>query len=355
MNQKTFRQGPCYGYPSSSYPYFYPDLRAAHPYVYPYPIHPAPYSYPIQTEIRTYPEFYQDNRIIAAVVAAAKTAGEVAGAVQQVAAAMKTINAARSVILTIHNLTDSTLRRVRDKHEHGGWAIPPMEEIPPNSVLVFGSRNTGGSLFTGTQGNITYAGDGIEMTVFWNHPFVGDATCNMTVTGPKSLQYHGGRACGRGDIPEMRYTLRRGQSNWRFCVKCKSMFYDGTSHKGSCVAGGGHQAAGYNFVLPHDVPETPNAQKDWEFCTKCYGMFFNGYPDKGNCPAGGGHQYHPTNYHFVLPHNIPGTQYAQTEWEFCVKCHGMFYNGYPDKGKCPEGGSHAHHPNAYRFVLPHNQ
>jgi hypothetical protein len=31
----------------------------------------------------------------------------------------------------------------------------------------------------------------------------------------------------------------------------------------------------------------------------------------------------------------------------------MFYNGYPDKGRCQAGGGHQHHPDAYRFVLPH--
>jgi hypothetical protein len=29
------------------------------------------------------------------------------------------------------------------------------------------------------------------------------------------------------------------------------MFFDGFPDKGRCPAGGGHQAAGFNFVLPH--------------------------------------------------------------------------------------------------------
>lgn len=44
----------------------------------------------------------------------------------------------------------------------------------------------------------------------------------------------------------------------------------------------------------------------------------------------------------------------QRDWEFCTNCHVMFFNGYPDKGKCPGGGGHQHHPDAFRFVLPHN-
>ena len=36
------------------------------------------------------------------------------------------------------------------------------------------------------------------------------------------------------------------------------MFYDGFPDKGNCAAGGGHNAAGYNFDLPYDIipPET---------------------------------------------------------------------------------------------------
>ncbi len=39
------------------------------------------------------------------------------------------------------------------------------------------------------------------------------------------------------------------QINWRFCVKCQAMFFDGSPSKGTCPAGGGHQAEGYNFIL----------------------------------------------------------------------------------------------------------
>ena len=35
------------------------------------------------------------------------------------------------------------------------------------------------------------------------------------------------------------------------------MFFDGSQDKGSCAHGGGHEAQGFNFVLPHI---DPNAQ-----------------------------------------------------------------------------------------------
>ncbi|OUJ70464.1 hypothetical protein BXP70_24195 [Hymenobacter crusticola] len=82
------------------------------------------------------------------------------------------------------------------------------------------------------------------------------------------------------------------------------MFYDGYPDKGRCAAGDGHAAAGYNFVLPHDVAATATTQAAWRYCGKCHGMFYDGYPDKGTCPSGGGHA--AIGYNFVLPY-IPAT------------------------------------------------
>ncbi len=90
------------------------------------------------------------------------------------------------------------------------------------------------------------------------------------------------------------------QAAWRFCAKCEAMFFDGFPSKGVCAAGGPHQAAGFNFVLPHDVPETPTAQAAWRFCRKCEVMFFDGFPSKGTCAAGGAHE--AAGFNFVLPH-----------------------------------------------------
>lgn len=41
------------------------------------------------------------------------------------------------------------------------------------------------------------------------------------------------------------------QQAWRLCQKCEAMFFDGSPNKGTCAAGGAHEAAGFIFVLPH--------------------------------------------------------------------------------------------------------
>lgn len=141
------------------------------------------------------------------------------------------------------------------------------------------------------------------------------------------------------------------QPNWRFCQKCVGMFFDGRPDKGRCPVGGGHEAFGFNFALPHDVPETPGTQHNWRFCQKCAGMFFDGRPDKGSCPAGGAHQ--ASGFNFVLPHDVPETPGTQHNWRFCHKCVGLFFDGRPGKGRCPGGG--AHEASGFNFVLAHNE
>lgn len=139
------------------------------------------------------------------------------------------------------------------------------------------------------------------------------------------------------------------QIDWRYCNKCHGMFYDGYPDKGRCAAGGGHEAIGYNFLLPYDIPGTANAQTGWRYCHKCHTIFYNDHPEKGLCAAGGGHE--SAGYGFVLPHDIPGTAVAQPDWRYCHKCHTMFYDGYPEKGLCAAGGGHE--SAGYNFVLPH--
>ncbi|WP_242910674.1 hypothetical protein [Actinomadura terrae] len=34
----------------------------------------------------------------------------------------------------------------------------------------------------------------------------------------------------------------------------------------------------------------PVGQSNWRFCSKCFGLWYNGLPTNGVCPAGGSHQ-----------------------------------------------------------------
>jgi hypothetical protein len=46
------------------------------------------------------------------------------------------------------------------------------------------------------------------------------------------------------------------QDQWHFCKKCAVMHF--APSKGPCVAGGEHEAQGFNFKLPHGIPEAPS-------------------------------------------------------------------------------------------------
>lgn len=143
------------------------------------------------------------------------------------------------------------------------------------------------------------------------------------------------------------------QDQWHFCQKCFGMFYNGDQqgHRGRCPAGGGHEAHGFNFVLPHTWLQ-PNSQGNWRFCSKCFGMFYGGDPNNsGRCPAGGEHEMY--GLVFALPHDIPEGPGTQQQWRFCDKCFGLFYNGDPQhrKGRCSAG--EGHQAQGFNFVLPH--
>ncbi|CDM57224.1 hypothetical protein [Rhizobium favelukesii] len=146
------------------------------------------------------------------------------------------------------------------------------------------------------------------------------------------------RAQGDGGDYTMTFALRnRGQAAWRFCHKCRSLFFDGTPIKGVCPAGGGHEAAGWTYYLPHEHPGADGGQPDWRFCTKCNCMHWAGDPAQlGVCSAGGAHA--AAGYNFFLPHDHAG--FGQDEWRFCDRCRSMFWNREANKGACPTGGGH---------------
>lgn len=94
----------------------------------------------------------------------------------------------------------------------------------------------------------------------------------------------------------------------------------------------------------------PPAQRDWRFCRKCQTMYFDGYPNKGRCAAGGAHE--AAGFNFTLEHDQAERPNAQANWRYCGKCQSMFFDGYPKKGACAAGGGHA--AAGFNFVLPHD-
>lgn len=212
------------------------------------------------------------------------------------------------------------------------------------------------------------------------------------------------------------------QTDWRFCLKCNALVFDGDANKGHCAFGGSHEPEGFAFVLPHDVPDDAfhpeTAEGGWRFCHLCNAMFFDGLPDKGQCPGnslilpspagqtldpardvphagvqidpfsqtahlqtsgsqagvhtgsseGGGpapqrpkgqalkrRGHEAAGFNFVVPHDVPATNTAQESWRFCRLCNALFFDGFlEDKGRCQAANGGGHQAAGFNYVLPHD-
>jgi hypothetical protein len=103
----------------------------------------------------------------------------------------------RSVVLEIDNNTDLTLHKTADQHDHGGWAVPPKTDFPPHDAMVFGSQSTG--VLTGTEGSVTFGGDGIILTASWDNPWIGGNSCDASLSGPNGGLYRVRHTTGSGN------------------------------------------------------------------------------------------------------------------------------------------------------------
>lgn len=112
----------------------------------------------------------------------------------------------RSVLLEVDNNTYGNLWLVSGRHQHGGFGLLPHGRIAPRSYDVFGSKSKG--LFTGTEGRVVYEGNGVNLTVYWNNPWIGSNKCNATLSGPRAANYRVFWACGAGNKnAHMRYSV----------------------------------------------------------------------------------------------------------------------------------------------------
>lgn len=102
-----------------------------------------------------------------------------------------------------------------------------------------------------------------------------------------------------------------------------------------------------SFAVPA-VAET--VQKQWVTCGKCRAIFYDGFPNKGRCAVGGAHV--ASTRRVQLPYNAPEGPRMQGGWRFCNKCNALFFDGYPNKGVCPAGGGHQ--AQGFNFVLRHS-
>ena len=140
--------------------------------------------------------------------------------------------------------------------------------------------------------------------------------------------------------PRPSMAMSGSQSNWRFCSRCFTMFYNGAlGEGGACPAGGSHLAQGLLFTMRYDDAATEPAtyQYSWRYCQKCHAMFYDGGASKGRCPARGAHVAQGLS--FGMNFQSPAPAHSQPGWRFCEKCFVFFYDA-STKGICAAGGAH---------------
>jgi hypothetical protein len=156
------------------------------------------------------------------------------------------------------------------------------------------------------------------------------------------------------------------ETGWRFCTKCRGLFYQGSgpgkSKKkkkgkkpadqslGVCPAGGKHAPrTDLNYVLQFEgSPTNPNLYKNFQKCQKCRGLFANDLGETGVCPAGGAHASGNTFYELWAGPTVPGMDDA---WDECIKCSGLFNYAGGNAGSCPAGGGHERFSASFRYTL----
>lgn len=159
------------------------------------------------------------------------------------------------------------------------------------------------------------------------------------------------------------------QTGWRFCTKCRGLFFQGGGSKrkkkgkngkkgrsagntslGVCPAGGRHAPrTDLNYVVQLNSSFTdPNLFKNFQQCQKCRGLFFEDSGETGICPAGGTHTGGSSLYELWQGATIPGMDDA---WDECSKCHGVFNWAGGNAGSCPASGGHLRSNPATRYTL----
>jgi RNA polymerase subunit RPABC4/transcription elongation factor Spt4 len=137
------------------------------------------------------------------------------------------------------------------------------------------------------------------------------------------------------------------QDRWRFRADCFALHFIGNLALGVCPAGGGHSPVGsgdYVLLLSSDAAfdSTVTGQRNWRFCHKCRSLWFNGQPTNGVCPAGGSHSASQSGDYSLIVQDpdFDSSILAQRNWRFCSDCFVLWFNGQPTNGVCPAGGGH---------------
>jgi hypothetical protein len=116
-------------------------------------------------------------------------------------------------------------------------------------------------------------------------------------TSRRQALMYGGLAAAVPLLPAMRPAEKASQMSWqpgwRWCYKCRGLWFAENGTGGACPAGGSHVVNGsYDYFLSYDNSSkvgSGSGQPGWRWCYKCRGLWFAENRTGGACPAGGSH------------------------------------------------------------------
>ena len=140
------------------------------------------------------------------------------------------------------------------------------------------------------------------------------------------------------------------QTDWRYCGKCRNLYYAG--HPGICAGTGyGQHIAGSStgYGVPDQTPRpnlgSPFTQSPWNICARCACLF---WPEANDyCAAGGGGKLaHDSSgsgpYFMMMNDNSSGINWTsfmptpalQAGWRFCGNCKVLYWGGQWSASVC---------------------
>jgi len=127
---------------------------------------------------------------------------------------------------------------------------------------------------------------------------------------------------------------------WHECMKCRALTLK-TSPLGTCPAGGRHDPFQDLHGMIKNDPSV-SGETDWKRCTKCQSLFYGPRVTSSVCPAGG--QHNPGSGTYTL-FTDPGVL-ANPHWHRCTRCETLVrkwetsYSPWTTNSVCPAGGRH---------------
>jgi endonuclease/exonuclease/phosphatase family metal-dependent hydrolase len=99
------------------------------------------------------------------------------------------------------------------------------------------------------------------------------------------------------------------QREWRICDNCQGLFYGPYMGNSICPATNGNHhfpRDSPNYFLLHDLSSSRYFQSDWRYCDRCKGLYYGPYLEKSHCPANdngrGPHTYiEGGSFNYLLP------------------------------------------------------